>query len=823
MVCLKKIISLILAAVMILSSLIVVVSAEENNESQTETTTAVTSKKTLYRSRKKKYATTYYISKDSYYKDWTIYKTESINEKVVSRYNVVPNDIGGRTHAEWKDLYPSPDYTTELIALKMEYSTGPVYNTKKDGSGINIYRSYWCSNSSHATGSECSVNGQKVYHIGSVKQVYDFYVYAKTRYYIWSWGDWSDWSETPITASDEVEVETKETNVLYRSKKKIYTTSKTTLDDSWTLYDTKTQYEHSSFATIILDKDETIDETYCVHSKESATRYRTENGQYLYLTYDEWFNYVINNGGSLESAYDGYKYKYTYCRKKTPYTMYYYYKWEDWSEWSFTPVTENDDTLVETKFATMYISYDANGGTGAPEITAKEYDETVVLSETVPVRESYQFLGWSTTQDGAVEYLPGAEYSGNDDVTLFAVWKNVTEYSITFDANGGTGCPEGQIKVHDDPLVLSDTVSTRKGYTFIGWSQDKNATAAEYVPGGEFNINADTTLYAVWEKGCDGPHTYASTVVEPSCTYEGFTVHICVWCNYTYTDNYVETIDHTTEIRDYCAPTCEYDGYTGNQVCTVCSTVVETGEPILATGHEYSATVTLPTCTEEGYTEYVCIICGHTYTDDYVEIVDHSYETSILKKPDADIKGAYDATCAVCGHYVTAVLPAINDEDYTIEIVEHPKCVEEGLTIYILKNETYGKVAVEVVTESTGHSYEFTVTPPTCTKGGYTEFICENCNDSYTADLTNALGHSIEDGVCTACGEEVTEGAGSSGGGDINGDGQSNAMDMNLLKRIVVGRLIPSDEALREADINGDGIVNSIDSNLLNKQIAGGT
>ncbi|MCD7944355.1 MAG: hypothetical protein LUH43_05665, partial [Clostridia bacterium] len=41
-----------------------------------------------------------------------------------------------------------------------------------------------------------------------------------------------------------------------------------------------------------------------------------------------------------------------------------------------------------------------------------------------------------------------------------------------------------------------------------------------------------------------------------------------------------------------------------------------------------------------------------------------------------------------------------------------------------------------------GHSYEAVVTEPTCTTGGYTTYTCSVCGDSYTADETDATGHS---------------------------------------------------------------------------------
>ena len=51
------------------------------------------------------------------------------------------------------------------------------------------------------------------------------------------------------------------------------------------------------------------------------------------------------------------------------------------------------------------------------------------------------------------------------------------------------------------------------------------------------------------------------------------------------------------------------------------------------------------------------------------------------------------------------------------------------------------------------HSYEAIITAPSCEEGGYTTYTCA-CGDSYVAEEVPALGHSYEQGCCTACGAE---------------------------------------------------------------------
>lgn len=85
------------------------------------------------------------------------------------------------------------------------------------------------------------------------------------------------------------------------------------------------------------------------------------------------------------------------------------------------------------------------------------------------------------------------------DVTVPA-W---TSYTVSYNANGGSGAPSSQIKWKDQTLTLSSTKPTRTGYTFKGWALSK--TDADngtwyYQAGGSCGKNENLTLYAVWEE-----------------------------------------------------------------------------------------------------------------------------------------------------------------------------------------------------------------------------------------------------------------------------------------------------------------------------------
>ena len=84
-------------------------------------------------------------------------------------------------------------------------------------------------------------------------------------------------------------------------------------------------------------------------------------------------------------------------------------------------------------------------------------------------------------------------------------------FALKFDANGGSGAPAAQTYTTDTAsetsytFTIPKTVPARKGYTFQGWSFEKNGTAS-YQPGETCTLTRPkdgaiaSTLYAVWEE-----------------------------------------------------------------------------------------------------------------------------------------------------------------------------------------------------------------------------------------------------------------------------------------------------------------------------------
>ena len=147
---------------------------------------------------------------------------------------------------------------------------------------------------------------------------------------------------------------------------------------------------------------------------------------------------------------------------------------------------------------TYTVSYDANGGSGAPGNQTKTYGTALTLSSTKPTRANYDFVKWNTAADGSgTSYNPGASYTGNAALKLYAIWA-LAGHNITFNANGGSGAPATIFKNANATITIPSTIPTRTGYNFLGWATSANG-AVVYQPGDSYSTNAALNLYAVWD------------------------------------------------------------------------------------------------------------------------------------------------------------------------------------------------------------------------------------------------------------------------------------------------------------------------------------
>ena len=158
---------------------------------------------------------------------------------------------------------------------------------------------------------------------------------------------------------------------------------------------------------------------------------------------------------------------------------------------------------------TYTVVYNGNGNTGgtAP-IDANSYlAGTTVTTRGVGnlSRTGYVFTGWNTASNGGgISYATGATFAiGAASVTLYAQWTLISTYTVTYNANAGTGSvpvDANAYPVGAAVTVLGNTGGlTRAGYTFAGWNTQGNGTGISYPGGSSFVMGSvDVTLYAQW-------------------------------------------------------------------------------------------------------------------------------------------------------------------------------------------------------------------------------------------------------------------------------------------------------------------------------------
>ena len=114
-------------------------------------------------------------------------------------------------------------------------------------------------------------------------------------------------------------------------------------------------------------------------------------------------------------------------------------------------------------------------------------------------------------------YTETANASAGDTIDYVnGVWGGepaATEYTVTFDANGGEGSMEAQTVSASTDTALTSNTFTRTGYTFTGWNTDKDGNGTHYDNGATVNLTEDLTLYAQWQI-----NTYTVTWVDEDGT-----------------------------------------------------------------------------------------------------------------------------------------------------------------------------------------------------------------------------------------------------------------------------------------------------------------
>ena len=300
---------------------------------------------------------------------------------------------------------------------------------------------------------------------------------------------------------------------------------------------------------------------------------------------------------------------------------------------SYTAAINNALNALQTK-----ISLDANGGTisGAATTSANvtiglKTSVAMDVSPYVPVRTGYTFLGWADNKNA----VNGSKSTINVTFsqTIYAAWKAGT-YTVSFDANGGT-CPTASKEVNFNSAYGTLPIPTRTGYGFDGWF-----TSAQ----GGSTVDADTvmstasnhTLYAHWSANA---YTVNFDANGGTCSDSSKSV--------AYDSAYGELPVPTKDCYNFEGWFTAKDG--GTQVKAETKVLTDSNHTLYAhwalNEHDYKKSyVVEPTCTERGYTVYICLRCNTVMYGDYTPVDENAHDWHIVSSDET----THTYQCSFC-------------------------------------------------------------------------------------------------------------------------------------------------------------------------------
>ena len=151
------------------------------------------------------------------------------------------------------------------------------------------------------------------------------------------------------------------------------------------------------------------------------------------------------------------------------------------------------------------------------------------VSNFAPVQLSYKVKLTNVSTKAGTYEVPTNEYARltpknsagvvgqTVEFDIPTVTYTVSEYSLSYDANGGMGTMSAEAGVAGTTVTVAQNGFTRDNYTFTGWNTQADGKGAAYKPGDSFTLtDKDTVLYAQWSKNSGGTGTGTNGTAKPT-------------------------------------------------------------------------------------------------------------------------------------------------------------------------------------------------------------------------------------------------------------------------------------------------------------------
>lgn len=157
-------------------------------------------------------------------------------------------------------------------------------------------------------------------------------------------------------------------------------------------------------------------------------------------------------------------------------------------------------TVGNTDSNVYSISYGLNGGA----MSGQKTSYTVVDSFTLPTptRTGYTFTGWTGSNGTTPQKTVTVNKGTRGNLSYTANW-SANQYSVTYDANGGTGTMDTDTATYNENYVTKANQFTRTGYEFIGWTENADGSGSNWTSWigkpWKWTYTKNITLYAQWK------------------------------------------------------------------------------------------------------------------------------------------------------------------------------------------------------------------------------------------------------------------------------------------------------------------------------------
>lgn len=149
-----------------------------------------------------------------------------------------------------------------------------------------------------------------------------------------------------------------------------------------------------------------------------------------------------------------------------------------WASLEQLNVTMNFFAVWKAETAT--VTYNANGGTGAPSSQTVNKNEWFNLRAGVPTRQYYRFLGWATSSIATVaQYQPSGQARIVGNLALYAVWEKLGDVVST--SNGTIGSPMN-LTINKVSSSYTDEITFQFGNTTGTIASGTTATSISWTP-----------------------------------------------------------------------------------------------------------------------------------------------------------------------------------------------------------------------------------------------------------------------------------------------------------------------------------------------------